>query len=344
LSTIWFSIIDLTGVAQAADNRNNGRGQEEQQGEPKELPVILVAGLTPAWQQIVLVDGLAVGAVNRVREAFWCASGKVLNASRALHCLSASFRAVTLVGGAGDAIRRDCEQLGMRPRWIPTASATRVCTTVLDASRSTATELVPNAASIDAAEQDAFLSAYAEEAPAANVALLIGSLPEGAPTDFYRQLIKRIPGKVILDARAVELLECLPTRPFLVKPNRLEFALTLGRDLSRDADLFTAMRDLNRRGAEWVVVTHGGQAAHAACSGDVYRFELPEAEVVNPIGCGDCTAAGIAWATNGGQDPLDAIRFGLAAGVDKVSQLLPGTIDRNRVERIAHTIRFTRIV
>jgi fructose-1-phosphate kinase PfkB-like protein len=232
----------------------------------------------------------------------------------------------------------------MRPRWIAAAAATRVCTTVLDTARLTATELVPNAAAISAAEQGTFLSAHAEEAPAANVTLLIGSLPEGTPTDFYRQLIKRTAGKVILDARGPELLECLAKSPFLVKPNRQEIALTLGRDLTSDADLFAGMRELNERGAEWVIVTHGGKVAHAASGAGLYRFELPAAKVVNPIGCGDCTAAGIAWATDNGQDPLDAIRFGLAAGVDKVSQLLPGTIDRDRVQPIAHTIRLARIV
>ena len=35
------------------------------------------------------------------------------------------------------------------------------------------------------------------------------------------------------------------------------------------------------------------------------------AEVVNPIGCGDALAAGIAWATRRGDSIVDAVRFGI---------------------------------
>ncbi len=52
--------------------------------------MILAAGLSPAWQQIVVLDALSVGEVNRAREVHWCASGKVLNVGLALHCLCAS--------------------------------------------------------------------------------------------------------------------------------------------------------------------------------------------------------------------------------------------------------------
>jgi hypothetical protein len=39
--------------------------------------VIIAAGLTPAWQQMLVFDGVRVGEVNRAREAYWCSSGKV---------------------------------------------------------------------------------------------------------------------------------------------------------------------------------------------------------------------------------------------------------------------------
>ena len=42
--------------------------------------MILSAGLTPAWQQILVFDGFRYGEVNRAAEAVWCASGKVFNA------------------------------------------------------------------------------------------------------------------------------------------------------------------------------------------------------------------------------------------------------------------------
>jgi hypothetical protein len=52
--------------------------------------VILAAGLSPAWQQIVVLESLSVSEVNRARAVHWCASGKVLNVGLALHRLCAS--------------------------------------------------------------------------------------------------------------------------------------------------------------------------------------------------------------------------------------------------------------
>src|SRR3989442_7869575 len=122
--------------------------------EPREGPnpvpggnaVILAAGLTPAWQQVLRFEAFTPGTVNRAAEVHWCASGKVLNAGRALHHLGGPCRALTVVGGTpGDEIRRDFDRLGIAARWVPSAAATRVCTTIVDAARHASTELVENA-------------------------------------------------------------------------------------------------------------------------------------------------------------------------------------------------------
>ena len=62
--------------------------------------MILTAGLTPAWQQILLFDSFRQGEVNRAREAHWCTSGKVFNAGIAAHHLDASSRTLAPVGGS----------------------------------------------------------------------------------------------------------------------------------------------------------------------------------------------------------------------------------------------------
>ncbi|NIL95701.1 MAG: hypothetical protein GTO53_00665 [Planctomycetales bacterium] len=75
--------------------------------------MILAAGLSPAWQHVVLLDELRIGEVNRASGAQWCASGKVLNVAVALHFLHARSASLTLVGGpTGEAIRQDMATLG----------------------------------------------------------------------------------------------------------------------------------------------------------------------------------------------------------------------------------------
>jgi 1-phosphofructokinase family hexose kinase len=306
--------------------------------------VILTAGLTPVWQHVLVFDAFRPGAVNRALEVHWCASGKALNAALALHRLGAPCRALSPAGGAhGEAMRNDLARQGVAGCWIDTVAATRVCTTIVDLANHAATELVENARGMTLAEIDAFAAAYAAEAASATVVILVGSLAPGAPPTFYRDLLAQAPVKAILDARGPELLAALEARPFLVKPNREELGRTLGRDLHRDADLFDALAEVHRRGAAWVLVTDGKNPTYIRSAEGLFRIDPPAATVVNPIGCGDCMAAGIAWALDQGREPVEALRYGAAAATAKLGEFLPALLDPARVEVLARTIEVARV-
>ena len=86
--------------------------------------MILVAGLTPALQQIYLFDHFRSGDVNRAVEHLRCASGKVLNVGVALHLFGCESRVLSVVGNSNrDAIDAELTNLGMSCRWIETACA-----------------------------------------------------------------------------------------------------------------------------------------------------------------------------------------------------------------------------
>jgi len=296
--------------------------------------VIVAAGLTPAWQQMLLLDGLRVGEVNRAREAHWCASGKVLNVGIALHHLGGPNATVALVGGQpGQSIDRELGSLGIDRRLVWAKRPTRVCTTVLDQASGVTTELVENAGAVEPEEVAEFLRTFEAAARDARMAVLAGSLPAGAPRTFYRDLMARTRGRVVLDARGPELLEALPLKPLCVKPNREELGKTFGRELASDDDLKEAMRETVRLGAEWVVVSAGKGRLWAMSASGLFSFQPARVPTVNPIGCGDCLAAGIAWSTGRGSDMRTAIRFGMAAAAENAATLLPARLGLEAVER-----------
>jgi tagatose 6-phosphate kinase len=305
--------------------------------------VIVAAGLTPAWQQILLFDSFSTGEVNRAREAHWCASGKVLNAGIALHHLGGPSLTVALAGGPpSEAIDRELASLGVPRRLVLSSAATRVCTTILDRGSGVTTELVENARTPAPGEIDEFVRVYGEEARRAGVVVLTGSLPAGTPATFYRDLLERTPGRAVIDARGPELLAALELRPLIVKPNREELSRTIGRPLESDAELREAMLELHRRGAAWVVVSQGRQAVWMSSERDLFRLEPLSVETVNPIGCGDCLAAGIAWSLAAGGEPLEAVRIGIAAAAVNAAQLLPARLDPERVLELAARVRCQR--
>jgi tagatose 6-phosphate kinase len=307
--------------------------------------MILVAGLTPAWQQILVLDRLRIGEVNRARQSVWCGSGKVLNAGMAAHWLGGPSRILAPLGGHHKAqICAEFERMGVPLRWVPTEASTRVCTTIIDRSDGSITELVENGRPLAPAELDEFRHVFAEEAARAEVVVLIGSLPAGAPDTLYRELLERVSCPVVLDFRGDGLLSVLDLNPCVVKPNREELSQTLQRPLDDDQDLIDAMRSLNQRGAGWVVVTQGTGPVWVTSRQETYRLQpLAVEPVVNPIASGDAMAAGIAWGLRAGHSPVESVRLGLAAAAQNVRQLLPCRLDSSCLIAEAASIRIERM-
>jgi tagatose 6-phosphate kinase len=301
--------------------------------------MVISAGLSPAWQHVIAVQGFEVGAVNRASEVHWCASGKVLNVAVALHHLSAGKPEQTLAlsplgGAAYDAIEDEFKRLGVPRRWLRTRSATRTCTTVVDLSNSSATELVENASPLTAAELEEFQLTFIDAAANSDAVVLTGSLPRGAPTSIFRDILAHAKCPAVLDARGPELLEALAARPQLVKPNREELSLTLGRPLQDDDDLRSAIKELQRRGAQSVLITSGSGPVWLGHQGRFHHFvPEPVSDIVNPIGCGDCLAAGVAWTLAQGGDVVAAVETGMALAAKNLRTLLPCDFDGRRANR-----------
>ncbi len=307
--------------------------------------MILCAGLTPAWQHILVFDRFRYGEVNRACGAYWCASGKVFNAAIAAHRLVGPSLALAPVGGPiRPQIEDDFARTGVPYRFVETAAPTRVCTTLLDRGCGKITELVEDGRPLQPQELHAFAEMYSEEAARASVAVLIGSLPAGTAPTYYRDLLQRTPCPAVLDFRGEGLLAALELRPLVVKPNREELGHTLGRPLHSADDTLAAMRQLVARGAQWVVVSHGAEPVLVASEHGAWEaLPLPVEQVVNPIGCGDVMAAALAWAVRAGWDMLAGVRLGIAAAAANLRQLFPGRLDPTGVFEAAERVALRRL-
>lgn len=306
---------------------------------------VVAAGLSPAWQTIMRFASLEPGEVNRASDVHRCASGKVLNVAVALGALGAISRAVTVMGGAAAGwTAAEFRGLGIDLVAVPTLADTRCCTTLLDGATGRTTELVENAPPITPGELAWFVAAYEEAVAGAAAVVLSGSLPAGTPVTIYRDLLERTSCPAIVDARGPELVAALSCRPLIVKPNREELARTVGRPLAGKTDLRAAMEALRERGAEWVLVTDGAKPAILLGPSGCFHVVPPRPErVINPIGCGDCLAAGIADKIGRGSEPLEAICFGMACAAFNCGTLLAGRLDRATVDCLAGSVKVTRI-
>jgi fructose-1-phosphate kinase PfkB-like protein len=103
------------------------------------------------------------------------------------------------------------------------------------------------------------------------------------------------------------------------------------------------MREIVERGAAWIVVTDGRGDVLGTNARESYRWTPVRVPTVNPIGCGDCLAAGVAFALSEGRDVPAAVAFGIAAAADNAAQLLPGRLDLTRIAQLERQVTVRKL-
>ncbi|MCC7518944.1 MAG: hexose kinase [Verrucomicrobiae bacterium] len=285
--------------------------------------MILVVGPSPAFQQRMVFDALALDAVNRAREVEALPSGKPINCARALHRLGVAARIVLFLGGVrGEWLRRSLETEGIACRAVPCAAENRLACTVFESETGRTTELVENARAVTAKEAEAFFTAAREELSDASALLLSGSLPSGFPPAIYRDLAmeaarRRLP--VVVDTQGAALLAAVEAKPTVAKPNRAELAVATNLPTAAAAERDAAMRELQKRGAANVLVSDGAREVALLDSETLRRFCPPTVRPGNAIGSGDVFAAALAADLAAGKPLEEGTRWGIACAAANVA-------------------------
>jgi fructose-1-phosphate kinase PfkB-like protein len=129
-----------------------------------------------------------------------------------------------------------------------------------------------------------------------------------------------------------------------VKPNREELAATVGRSLDDDDALLKAMHELNRAGAKWVLVTNGGERAWLTSSEETWQVGPPaDVSLVNPIGCGDSVAAGIAVGVAEQRSIQECVALGFGAAAANLERMECARFPEPRARELASRTSWQRI-
>lgn len=154
-----------------------------------------------------------------------------------------------------------------------------------------------------------------------------GSLPPGAPVDFYARAAARANKcglKFILDTSGKSYKGVLEEGAYLLKPNKNELQDITGKAAENLEQQKTALLDiLDKYKVEVIVLSLGGEGALLATKGEVKQFPAPQVEHVSSIGAGDSMVAGIVYSLSTGQPIEKAVLYGLACGSATIKS--PGT-------------------
>ena len=301
---------------------------------------ILCLGLTPALQRTLLFGALDINEVNRAKVVIESAAGKALNTARALSVLSMPVQVAGLNGGTtGRKIDAFLKSYGVTSVQTSMKPNTRICTTLLDQQRGTITELVEEAPNPGPAALKRFMNDNLESIFDASALVISGTLPPFVEETFYLTFVREahmqgIP--VVIDSHKAPLLNVLPERPLLAKLNQHELAITFKRKITSEQQLLSCMKELIARGAQNVVITQGAKPTYLMTSnGKHWRLTPPKLDqVINPIGSGDCTTAGIVCKLLKRRPLPEAIAFGLACGTANATTQTPADFDPRHAQAL----------
>jgi len=305
--------------------------------------VILCISANPAIDRRLHLERLTVGGVIRACFAAAAPGGKAAHVAMAAQALGEAVRWVGFSGGAtGDECERGLVALGIPVEAIHTRSATRVNIEIIDAM-GVVTEVLEPGGAVTVEEVSELLRAcrelFATHLENA-VVVLSGSLPPGAPIDFYAQLIhlaQTYGCRTLLDAGGASLLSSLAAAPDLIKPNREEAASAAGFAVTSIASAAEAARCMIERGARSAAVSLGADGLLLLKENDaapVFAAPAP-VDARSTVGCGDATVAGFAVAAARGMSDAETLRLAVACGAANCLASLPGQIQAAEVERLA---------
>lgn len=310
--------------------------------------MILTVTLNPSIDISYPLNRLTLDTVNRVDRTTKTAGGKGLNVTRVLAEAGQSVVATGFIGGKlGDFVIHQLQEQGISNQFFKIKGETRNCIAVLHEGMQT--EILEAGPYIDMDEAEGFLNHMSIIAKQFDVLTFSGSLPKGLAAHYYQDLItmaRAYGSKVVLDCSGAPLKAVLAgkDKPTVIKPNLEELEDLIGQPVTLDEErLISLLSQPLFEGIEWIIVSLGAQGAFAKHHNRFYRVTIPKIEVVNPVGSGDATVAGIAWALAEGDDDETLLKKANVLGMLNAQETRTGHVNMAHFDELFDRIQVEEI-
>lgn len=261
--------------------------------------MILTITLNPSVDIAYQLDTFHLDTVNRVEKVQKTAGGKGLNVTRVLKQIGEDVVATGFIGGEiGSYVKKQLTRNDIKNSFVEIGNETRNCIAVLHDGKQT--EILEQGPTIQEHEALNFIEHLEIILNNVDVVVISGSLPKGLAGNYYVKVIelcKKCGVAVVLDCSGEALKNVLEShqKPTVIKPNTEELSQLIGKNVTDDIqELKAVLSGQLFQGIDWIVVSLGAKGAFAKHKDKFYRVKIPKINVVNPVGSGDSTVAGIA--------------------------------------------------
>jgi len=312
--------------------------------------LIFTVTLNTAIDRIIYIDGiLKPKKNNKIRQSFYDIGGKATHVSVVLSELDIPNIATGFVGESNKGIllqlledkKVSCDFISQPD------SSTRETIVILDDSGEGSFMITEKGFSISSDTLEKLKKKLSELVSKDDYVVFSGSIPPDLDQDQYIELLQTVNnrgGKLILDTTGSLLSASIGLKPFAIKPNEDEFQEFVGKKLDSLESYIVEIKEILKKGVEYVIVTLGKRGSLIGHNGEVYRVIPPKVREINDTGCGDVFVGGFVAGLYL-QFPLEKlIRFATSLSASKAEQQKSSAFSLERAKQLENEVMIQRLL
>lgn len=288
---------------------------------------IVTLTINPALDKITGISNVVPNQKLRCKTPNHEAGGGGINVSRAIRLLEGESLAIFPCGGPnGEILKSRLDDENVDYQAISIQESTRENLTIFEGNTEQQYRFIMPGPTLSEEELEQTLESIKNLDPRPDYIVASGSMPPGAPEDFYKQIAKiagDLEARLIVDTSGEPLKKAAEVGVYLLKPNMRELGNLAGTEIESEAHQIEAAQNLVDSGkAEVVVVSLGAGGALLITEEISEQIRTPTVPIRSKLGAGDSMVAGIVLSLAKGNSIKEATRYGIAAGAATV--MTPG--------------------
>lgn len=276
--------------------------------------MIYTVTFNPSIDYVMFVDDFKIDGLNRAQDTNKFAGGKGINVSRVLKTLDVDSTALGFAGGfPGDFIAQTLKDSDIHTDFVQVDEDTRINVKLKTGQETEVNAQGPN---VTDAQFQSLLNQIKETTDNDTV-IVAGSVPKSIPSDAYAQIAKitkQTGAQLVVDAEKDLVETVLEYQPLFIKPNKDELEVMFNTSVKSDEDVIKYAKQILDKGAQSVIVSLGGDGAIYVDRQQSIKAVNPKGKVINTVGSGDSTVAGMVAGLATGLSVQDAFKQAVASG------------------------------
>ena len=276
--------------------------------------MIYTVTFNPSIDYVMFVEDFKIDGLNRAQDTNKFAGGKGINVSRVLKTLEVDSTALGFAGGfPGDFIAQTLKDSDIHTDFVLVDEDTRINVKLKTGQETEVNAQGPN---VTDAQFQSLLNQIKETTDKDTV-IVAGSVPKSIPSDAYAQIAKitqQTGAQLVVDAEKDLVETVLEYQPLFIKPNKEELEVMFNASVKSDEDVIKYAKQILDNGAQSVIVSLGGDGAIYVDRQQSIKAVNPKGKVINTVGSGDSTVAGMVAGLATGLPGKDAFKQAVASG------------------------------